>query len=107
MSQSVPQTINILLGSSSRFRQHLFQSCIPPSNDKYKFNVVQDIKLYPDIDEKAIRRTDPKELTRAITAAKTDKLLELINADSVSSHIYRCCTTFGESLIRTVAVSRS
>ena len=37
--------------------------------------------ISPDIDEKAIRRSDPKEMVLAISEAKTDRALELIESD--------------------------
>jgi len=37
----------------------------------------------PDIDEKAIRRDDPRELVEAIAQAKMDAVLQKIDGDAI------------------------
>lgn len=59
--------MNIILGSSSRFRQEML------SQMGYQFSIVS-----PDIDEKAIRDADPHKLVMAIALAKAEAILSKI-----------------------------
>lgn len=78
---SEKRTVRVLLGSSSKFRRSLFKRVLEIANKESNNVVFEQIELdsmVPDIDEKAIRRPDPSDLTKAITTAKTDKLLEML-----------------------------
>lgn len=81
--QMVEKKISVLLGSSSRFRRALFSRVIALANEeskgKFVFEQVFADDLVPDIDEKGIRRPGHADLTKAITWAKTNKLLELLD----------------------------
>lgn len=63
MSISIPEGCNIVLGSSSQFRQNVMQS----TGLKY-------IIISPDIDEKAIRSENPEELVQLICSAKGEAI---------------------------------
>jgi len=65
-------TLKIILGSSSKFRQRVFAKITPTFES-----------LSPDIDEKTIRDEDPKTLTRMIAHAKADALLPKIHEPAV------------------------
>eukprot|EP01134_Creolimax_fragrantissima_P002240 CFRG2240T1 len=77
--------MKIVLGSTSKSRNALFEKALPEG-----FSLIQE-RLNPDIDEKAIRRSDPNELVLAIANAKADALIDqakeladfLLTADSV------------------------
>ena len=64
--------MNIILGSSSTSRKTVLTSM------GFAFTVIS-----PDIDEKAIRREDPRELIEAIAQAKMDAVLRLIQEDAI------------------------
>jgi len=64
--------MKIILGSSSPFRKELF-SRIAENFDS----------MSPDIDEKAIRSDDPKELVLKIAHAKADALVKRITEPSI------------------------
>ncbi|OGL70140.1 hypothetical protein A3C17_02525 [Candidatus Uhrbacteria bacterium RIFCSPHIGHO2_02_FULL_53_13] len=64
--------MNIILGSSSKFRQHAFTQVTPDFTC-----------LAPDVDEKAIRDDDPKRLTLKIAHAKADALMPNIIEPSI------------------------
>lgn len=59
--------MEIILGSQSKGRRGVLERA------GYTFDVMS-----ADIDERAIRRDDPKELTRALARAKADALLPKI-----------------------------
>lgn len=65
-------SMKIILGSQSKSRQNLLRRM------GYKFEVMN-----PDIDEKAIRFDDPKELTLALAHAKADALLPKIHEQAI------------------------
>lgn len=60
--------MKIILGSSSKWRQQILTEM------GYDFEIIP-----PDIDEKQIRRTDPKELVIAIAEAKADAVAAKIS----------------------------
>lgn len=62
----------VMLGSSSKWRASLIAGALPAGF------ALHAERLSPDIDEKAIRRDDAKEMVVAIAQAKTDRLLELL-----------------------------
>lgn len=64
--------MKIILGSSSKWRQQILQEV------HVDFSVIS-----PDIDEKAIRHEDPKELVRLIAHAKNDAVLLKIQEPSL------------------------
>ncbi|MFN7161141.1 MAG: nucleoside triphosphate pyrophosphatase [Candidatus Gracilibacteria bacterium] len=64
--------MKIILGSSSKWRQQILQEA------GIEFTVCS-----PDIDEKAIRHEDPKELVRLIAHAKNDAVLLKIQDPSL------------------------
>ena len=64
--------MKIILGSSSKYRKELLKSM------GYEFEVIS-----PDIDEKAIRHTDPQQLTLAIANAKADAVLKKLTAPAI------------------------
>jgi len=64
----------VMLGSSSKWRAKLVAGTLPEG-----FTLFPE-QIAPDIDEKAIRREDPHELVTAIAQAKTDRLLEILDA---------------------------
>jgi septum formation protein len=64
--------MNIILGSSSIFRQKAFTNVTPHFES-----------MSPDIDEKAIRDTDPEKLTLALANAKADALVPKIATPSI------------------------
>ena len=59
--------MNMILGSGSASRKIVLESM------GFSFTVIS-----PDIDEKAIRRDDPRELVEAIAQAKMDTVLKLV-----------------------------
>ena len=96
---SPAEEIRVFLGSSSVFRQQLLSRAVETANKTLAtsssssssnsvFVVDKSERLVPDIDEKAIRHSDPIQLTKAITAAKTDRLLELLYQRPVRIFIY-------------------
>lgn len=64
--------MTIILGSSSPSRKAILESM------GFTFTVVS-----PDIDERAIRREDPRELVTAIAHAKMDAVLEKVDGEVV------------------------
>lgn len=64
--------MKIILGSQSKSRQNLLRRM------GYEFEVMN-----PDIDEKAIRFDDPKELTLALAHAKADALIPKIHEQAI------------------------
>eukprot|EP01132_Coremiostelium_polycephalum_P000617 gene617-766_t len=64
--------LNLILGSSSIWRKKVL------SDLGYKFTTMS-----PDIDEKAIRDTDPKKLTLLISRAKAQALIPKVKEDSL------------------------
>ncbi|GBG27791.1 Maf-like protein DDB_G0281937 [Hondaea fermentalgiana] len=68
------KTVKVMLGSSSKWRAKLVAGVLPEGFELFPEQVA------PDIDEKAIRRDDPHELVTAIAQAKTDRLLEILDA---------------------------
>ncbi len=72
MSSAAGTTLPLVLGSSSKWRRMLFRDCFPDRESTFSA---------PDIDEKAIRRDDPSDLTLAIAHAKMDKLVEMSKTD--------------------------
>jgi septum formation protein len=66
--------VQVMLGSSSKFRAQLIAGALP---DGY---VLTPERLSPDIDEKAIRRPEARDLVLAIAHAKADRLIEMLNA---------------------------
>ncbi|MBU1126361.1 MAG: Maf family protein [Patescibacteria group bacterium] len=64
--------MNIILGSSSKFRKAAFAKVTP------KFETMS-----PEIDEKAIRDSDPQALTLKIARAKAAALLSLIADEAI------------------------
>lgn len=64
--------MKLVLGSSSRYRQHILQEM------GYDFDVVK-----PNIDEKSIRRSDPEELVIALAQAKADAVLGKIDQPAI------------------------
>ena len=64
--------MNIILGSSSSSRKIVLESM------GFTFRVIS-----PDIDERAIRRNDPRELVTAIAQAKMDAVLKKVNGDAI------------------------
>lgn len=61
--------MKIILGSSSKWRQQILKEA------NIEFSVIN-----PDIDEKAIRHEDPRELVRLIARAKNDAvMLKVVN----------------------------
>lgn len=66
--------VQVMLGSSSKFRAQLIAGALP---DGY---VLTPQQFSPDIDEKAIRRPEARDLVLAIAHAKADRLIEMLNA---------------------------
>jgi len=64
--------MNLILGSSSPSRKAVLEEM------GMVFSVIS-----PDIDERAIRRDDPRELVRAIAQAKMDAVLEQVTGQAV------------------------
>lgn len=64
--------MNIILGSGSPSRKAVLSSM------GFVFTVIS-----PDIDEKAIRKEDPRELVTAIAQAKMDAVLNLVHEDAI------------------------
>ncbi|MFA4845469.1 MAG: Maf family protein [Patescibacteria group bacterium] len=64
--------MTIILGSSSHHRKAVLTGM------GFSFTVIS-----PDIDEKAIRREDPKELVEAIAQAKMDAVLTQVHEDAI------------------------
>lgn len=64
--------MKIILGSSSPSRKAVLTSM------GFVFTVIS-----PDIDEKAIRKEDPRELVEAIAQAKMDAVLALVQEDAI------------------------
>jgi septum formation protein len=67
-----PRDVVVLLGSSSKWRARLVGGALPPGF------ALHPRRLSPDIDEKAIRRADAREMTVAIAGAKADELLRVL-----------------------------
>lgn len=63
MSISIPNGYNIVLGSSSQFRQNVMHGT------GLKYTIIS-----PDIDEKAIRNDNPEELVQMICSAKGEEI---------------------------------
>ena len=64
--------MNIILGSSSPSRKIVLEAM------GFAFTTIS-----PDIDERAIRRDDPRELVTAIAQAKMDAVLEMVQGDAI------------------------
>lgn len=64
--------MNIILGSSSPSRKIVLESM------GFAFTVIS-----PDIDERAIRRDDPRDLVTAIAQAKMDAVLEKVQGEAI------------------------
>ncbi|MBI4257189.1 septum formation protein Maf [Candidatus Uhrbacteria bacterium] len=64
--------MNIILGSSSPSRKAVLESM------GFEFTIIS-----PDIDERAIRRDDPRELVTAIAQAKMDAVLKMVQGDAI------------------------
>ena len=64
--------MKMILGSGSPSRKAVLTSM------GFAFTVIS-----PDIDEKAIRREDPRELVEAIAQAKMDAVLQMIHEDAI------------------------
>lgn len=64
--------MNIILGSSSPSRKEVLESM------GFTFTVIS-----PDIDERAIRREDPRELVIAIAQAKMDAVLKKVEGEAI------------------------
>ena len=64
--------MKFILGSSSPMRREVLQSM------GYDFTI-----LPPDIDEKAIRRDNPRDLVQAIAQAKMDAVLEMLSEEAI------------------------
>lgn len=64
--------MNIILGSSSLSRKTVLESM------GFSFTIIS-----PDIDERAIRRDDPRELVTAIAQAKMDAVLEKVQGEAI------------------------
>lgn len=63
---------SVMLASASTSRRRLCGQAMPEG-----FRLLEQ-KLKPDIDEKAIRREDPKEMVVAIAEAKAEKAVEML-----------------------------
>merc|ERR1712137_118691 len=66
----------VMLGSSSKWRAALIKDVLAEG-----FQLFSE-RLSPDIDEKAIRRKDPKEMVLAIANAKADALVKVLQGRS-------------------------
>ena len=64
--------MKIILGSSSKPRQEILK------NLGYEFEIVK-----PEVDEKAIRCEDPKELVLKIANAKADDVINKVSGDAI------------------------
>ncbi|MBI4435571.1 Maf-like protein [Candidatus Uhrbacteria bacterium] len=64
--------MNIILGSSSPSRKTVLEAM------GFAFTTIS-----PDIDERAIRRDDPRELVTAIAQAKMDAVLEKVQGEAI------------------------
>ena len=66
--------MKFILGTSSAWRRDIFRRHLPDLwiSDDESFAVA-------DIDEKAIRHSDPKELVKLIAAAKADEIVKKMN----------------------------
>eukprot|EP00924_Labyrinthula_sp_SR-Ha-C_P013402 augustus_masked-scaffold_5-processed-gene-1.4-mRNA-1 protein AED:0.27 eAED:0.31 QI:0/-1/0/1/-1/1/1/0/215 len=69
--------IRVVLGSSSIWRRQLLDQSVPEI-DGISFKTFVSEEMVPDIDEKAIRHAEPKDLVEAITRAKTDEVLRKV-----------------------------
>ena len=72
--------MKLILGSSSVNRRAVFRQLFP---DYYVDDVTNF--LSPDIDEKAIRSENPREMVKLIADAKADKNIQIIQSSSSSS----------------------
>lgn len=77
--------LRVMLASSSKWRQALIGQILPEG-----FAVSTATAISPDIDEKAVRRSDPKELVLAIANAKADAVLKKLQAQDAVDLVI-CC----------------
>lgn len=88
--------MKIILGSSSKWRQQILTEM------GYEFEIVT-----PDIDEKQIRRTDPKELVIALAEAKADAVAAKVSEPALiitSDQVGACNNIIREKPVSTEEV---
>ena len=78
--------MKFILGTSSAWRRDIFRRHLPDL-----FVSDEDSFAVADIDEKAIRHDDPREMVKLIAAAKADEIVKKLNLKESKDVVLLTC----------------